>query len=303
MKILVTGAHGFLGRSVLRQAGGMEVELVACGRRAEPPPENPAYHRIDLHDGAAVTGLLALERPNWVIHTAALTDVDRCETEPDLARGVNLDIVGHLVDGCAEVDAGLAHLSTDYVFDGCSGPYGEKDPTNPLSHYGRVKLESEARVLGSGIRGLVLRTLWLFGYIPETRRNLVTWPLESLLKGEELAIVNDQWGNPTFVGDVALSLVEFCLRGCIGLFHFGGADYLTRYELVQELAQFFGLDAGRVRAVPTQQVGQRAMRPFKSGLRSDRIVAELGRKPMGFTQGLAAMRKEPDFHRDFEDLV
>ena len=302
MKILVTGAHGFLGRSVLRQAVG-EAELVACGRRGEPPPETPAYARVDLLDGAAVTRLLDRERPDWVIHTAALTDVDLCETERDLARRVNLEMVGNLADGCGEVDAGLTHLSTDYVFDGRAGPYGEEDRTNPLSHYGQVKLESEARVLVSGIRGMVLRTLWLYGYVPEARRNLVTWPLKALARGEELAIVHDQWGNPTFVGDVARCLVELCLRGSTGLFHLGGADYMTRHELVQELARFFGLDAGRVRAVPTEQVGQRALRPLRSGLRSDRVAAELGREPMGVAAGLEAMKKEQDFRRDFADLT
>ena len=302
MKILVTGAHGFLGRSVLRQDVA-EVELVACGRRGEPPPATLAYRRVNLLDTAAVTRLLALERPDWVIHTAALTDVDLCETERDLARRVNLEMVGNLADGCGEIDAGLAHLSTDYVFDGRSGPYAEEDPTNPLSYYGQVKLESEARVLESGIRGLVLRTLWLFGYVPETRRNLVTWPLEALVKGEELAIAHDQWGNPAFVGDVALSLVELCLRGSTGLFHVGGADYMTRHELVQELARFFGLDAGRVRAVPTEHVGQKAKRPLRSGLRWEHLAAKLGREPMGFAQGLAAMKKEQDFRRDFADLA
>ena len=304
MRILVTGAHGLLGRSILRQSTD-GVELVACGRRQQAPAEADSYCRIDLLDGDGLKALLDEQRPDWVIHTAALTNVDLCETDREQARRINLDLVGSLAELCAAAGAGLAHLSTDYVFDGTSGPYGEEDGTHPLSYYGLSKLESEALVLESehGLKGLVLRALWLYGYVPETRRNLVTWPVDALARGQEMAIVDDQWGNPTLVDDVAQALLQLCIGERTGLYHIGGADYMTRYELVRELGQFFGLDTGTVRGVSTAQAGQTAPRPLRSGLKSDRVIAESGVRPAGFAEGLRRMSAGPEFQRDFADLL
>lgn len=299
MKLLVTGAHGLLGRSLLERE--FDIEMAGCGRGQTPVGRAP-YYQVELADPQAVRGLLETARPDWVIHTAALTDVDRCEIDRPLARQVNLEIVEHLVAACQDLDIGLVQLSTDYVFDGRNGPYGEQDPPNPLSYYGALKLESEKAVLQSDFKGIVLRTLWLYGYIPQTRRNLVTWPLAALARGERLAVVDDQWGNPTYVHDVALALVELCRRQINGLFHMGGNSYMTRYQLVQELAGFFGLDAGLVSPVPTAAAGQQAPRPLRSGLRAEALSALLGRAPLSFAQGLDHMARQAAFRRDFAFL-
>jgi dTDP-4-dehydrorhamnose reductase len=296
MKFLVTGAHGLLGRSLLEPDLG--VEMIGCGRGTSPVGKG-AYHPLDLADPQAVFALLEKLRPDWVIHTAALTDVDRCETDRDVARQINLGMVEHLAAACRQLDLGLVQLSTDYVFDGRNGPYGEEDPTNPLSYYGALKLQSEGLVLQEGLRGLVLRTLWLYGYIPGTRRNLVTWPLEALAKGEQLRMVEDQWGNPTYVGDLALALVELCRRQAQGLFHLGGTTYLTRYQLTQELARAFGLDPGLVQPVSTAAANQKAPRPLRSGLRTQALEQLLGRAPLGLAQGLEQLSGQEEFRRDF----
>lgn len=299
MRILVTGAHSMVGRCVLDQP--CCDELIGCGRSAEPVGGH-AYHQLDPADGGSLRRLLATVRPDWVIHTAALTNVDQCETDRELARRVNLDMVSDLVAACGAVDAGLVHLSTDYVFDGSGGPYGEEDEPNPLSYYGALKLESEGAVLGSGIKGLVLRTLWLYGHIPGARRNLVTWPLDALARGEEIALVDDQWGNPTCVHDLARALLALCRRDARGLYHVGGSDYMTRYELGLRLARFFGLDAGLVRAVGTRDMDQRAPRPLRSGLRTDALTRVLGRAPWGFVEGLEHMARGTEFRRTFPGL-
>ena len=299
MKLLVTGAHGLLGRSLLEPDFG--VEMIGCGR-GEVPVGRGAYHPVELTDPQAVSALLEEVRPDWVIHTAALTDVDRCETDRAFARQINLDIVRHLASACRQLGLGLGQLSTDYVFDGQSGPYSEQDPTNPLSYYGALKLQSEEVVLQEGLKGLVLRTLWLYGYIPQTRRNLVTWPLEALARGEQLKMVDDQWGNPTYVHDVALALVELCQRQVQGLFLLGGATYLTRYQLTQELARFFGLDPGLVQPVSTAAAAQQAPRPLRSGLRTQALESLLGRTPLNLSQGLEQLAGQENFRRDFSTL-
>ena len=300
MNILVTGAHGLLGRSLLRQPS--TAALIGCGRGPDPVGGR-AYHQVDLTDPGSAEGLLAVVRPDWVIHTAALTNVDRCQTEPDLARLVNRDMVAHLAVACRRHNAGLMHLSTDYVFDGRDGPYGEGDAPNPLSHYGVLKLESEQLVLQQGLRGVVIRTLWLFGCVAHTRPNLVTWPLGALLKGESVHIVDDQWGNPTYVDDLARTLINLCRDEAHGLFHMGGASYMTRYEMTLRLARFFGLEEGLVKAQSTAATNQQAARPLRSGLRTDALNRRLGRVSLDFELGLEQMARSEDFRRAFASLA
>lgn len=299
MKLLVTGAHGLLGRSLLEP--DFDAEMIGCGR-GETPVGKGAYHPVELTDPRAVLALLEKVRPDWVIHTAALTDVDRCETDRPLALQINLDIVRHLASACRQLNLGLVQLSTDYVFDGHNGPYSEQDPTNPLSYYGAIKLQSEGVVLQEGLKGLVLRTLWLYGYLPETRRNLVTWPLEALARGDQLKMVDDQWGNPTHVHDLAQVLVELCRRQVQGLFHLGGATYLTRYQLTQELARFFGLNPGLVHPISTADAAQKAPRPLRSGLRTQALESLLDHTPLSLSQGLERLAGQENFRRDFPNL-
>jgi dTDP-4-dehydrorhamnose reductase len=300
MKILITGAHGMLGRSLLAQE--TIAELFASGR-ATAAVEGHPYLASDLTDRDAVHRLVAQVHPDWVIHTAALTDVDLCETERDVAKRINLDTVGYLVEACDAIDAGLVQISTDYVFDGRDGPYGEKAQPHPLSFYGSLKLESERLVLEAGIKGIVLRTLWLYGYIPGARRNLVTWPLAEMSAQRSLYLVDDQWGNPTYVHDLARALLELCHNQVTGLFHMGGSAYMTRYQMAVEVARFFGLDPNLVHSTTTATIGQKAPRPLRSGLRSEALNTLLGRSPMDFTQGLQHMANDRHFRQDFLSLI
>ena len=302
MKLLVTGAHGLLGRTLLETDWGADAELVGCGRR--PGAVGGRECRVvDLTEPGAVGELISRERPDRVIHTAAETNVDLCETEPAPARRINVDAVANLVTACAASGCGVVQLSTDYVFDGAAGPYSEEDETHPLSHYGRMKLASEALVLEVGGPGLVLRTLWLYGHRSGARPNLVTWPLAALARGETVRVAADQWGNPTPVADLARAAVELCRRGASGCFHVGGASFMTREELVRRTAAFFGLDCGRLETVTTAEAGQAAARPLRSGLRTDRLESELGWAPADLESGMEQMASEEAFRRDFADLV
>ena len=299
MKLLVTGAHGLLGRSLLRAAVGRSgLEASGCGRGAQGAPSGD-YHVCDLLDPKAVRGILDRVEPDWVIHTAAVPNVDLCEAARELARRVNVEAVADLAAACRESGIGLPHLSTDYVFDGRDGPYGENDSTHPISHYGALKLASEKPVLEGGLDGLVVRTLWLYGHASGVRPNLVTWPLQALAKGEELRIVDDQWGNPAAVDDLAEALLELCQRRQTGLVHFGGGDFMTRYELVVALAREFALPVDRIHPISTAAMGQPAPRPLRSGLRAELREAILGRGPITFACGLERLRAQEDFHRDF----
>ena len=173
---------------------------MGCGRGAATV--GVPYWQLELTDRDAVAALVAEVAPDWVVNAAAMTNVDRCEEDADAARRANVEIVEHLAAGCCDAGVGLVQISTDYVFDGAAGPYAEGDATNPLSNFGRLKLESE-RLLRGLERALVVRTLWLYGYVPGTGANFTTWSLETLAAGEPLRVFADQWGNPTYVPDLA----------------------------------------------------------------------------------------------------
>lgn len=300
MKVLITGAHGLLGRALLQADWGAGVECLACGRDTGSV-ENVSCHAVDLTDPDSIAGLWRQLRPDRVIHTAAVTNVDQCETEPDLARRLNRDAVAHVAEASVAVGARLTHLSTDYVFDGAKGPYAETDPTNPLSQYGRMKLEGEAPVLDAG--GLVVRTLWLYGHLRSVRPNLVTWPLAAMLRGEDMRIVSDQWGNPTYVHDLARALVALNLQDVSGLFHMGGTSFLTREDLVRQVAAHFRLDVGPMQIITTADANQAAPRPLRSGLRTDAIEAVLGWTPSSLPEGLDRMMATTAFREDFSGLI
>ena len=294
MRILVTGATGFLGRTLLSLEG--EAEWMGCGRR--PAAEGIPYRPVDLTDRKAVTALVAELAPDWVINAAAMTDVDGCEKNVQAARQANVDIPENLAAACDATGAGLVHISTDYVFDGKCGPYGEGDAANPLSCYGQLKLESEG-ILKKMERVLVVRTLWLYGYVPQAGSNFLTWVLRSLSSGQPLRVFADQWGNPTYIRDLARALVALCGQEARGLLHVGGATFMTRWEMAREMACFFGIDGELIEPVPTRTAKLPATRPLRSGLHTDALEAVLGRRPMSFIEGLQCLAEDPHFRRDF----
>lgn len=300
MKIVATGAQGFLGRCLLGSKEECEWEGWS---RQQGTVAGVVCKAVDLLDPGSVERLLAETRPDWVINTAALTNVDGCETDRGAARRVNVDVVANLVAACRQTGVGLAHLSTDYVFDGEAGPYKESDATHPLSHYGELKLESERLVLQNLERAFVVRTMWLYGYVTGARPNMLTWPLETLARREEMRIVSDQWGNATYGPDLATALVRLCSTEATGLWHMGGGSFMTRYEQVVELATFFGFDEGLVRQTTTAALDQPARRPLRSGLSTEAIEQRLGCKPLSFRQSLEHLIEDPYFRRDYGHLI
>lgn len=272
-RVLVTGASGFLGREMMRVHGaGREVVGVGHAHAAGLRP-------CDLRDEQAVAALIAEVRPDAVIHCAAYREPDFCEANPEEARRLNADAVGFLVRRL-DPEAGLIHISTDYVFDGGRPPYREDDPAEPINVYGRTKREGEMHALAHP-RALVLRVPLLIGAGPDAKRSgFITQIVQALCSGapQEADDVGPRF--PTWIRDVAEASRFLLDRGVTGIVHLSSQEKRTRYGILVAAAEALGMSAAHIR--PTKNPPPRAARrPDDSHLAIDRWRSLGGPEPHG----------------------
>lgn len=267
-RYLVIGGAGLVGSHVLRALRGREV-LATYNR-------SPFSHgvRLDLTDPAAVERQLDTTRPDVVILAAADPYVERCEAEPEATRLINVEGPRSVAAAAARIGATVVVFSSEYVFDGTRGAYSEDDPTAPLNEYGRQKvaLEGIARLAGEH---LICRTSGVFGD-DARRKNFVLQLVDALRAGQTFAVPSDQIITPTDAGSLARAVVELVERGFRGTFHVVGPERLARPDFARRVAAAFGLDPAPLRPTPTAELGLKAQRPPRAGLRDDKLWAALG---------------------------
>src|SRR5215212_5147800 len=255
MKVLVTGAGGQLGHDVVRVAQDIRHQVVALG-----------HEDLDVTDPAKVERLITRERPGAVINCAAWTNVDGAEESVHEASLINSQGAGFVADAAAKVDAKVVYISTDYVFNGTNGPYGESDDTNPINAYGRSKLAGErATALVNG-RSFIVRTSWLFG---TEGGNFVESMLRLGRQGGPVVVVHDQVGSPTFTGHLAAGLLRLLDSSSYGIHHMSGGGSCSWYEFANEIFRQAEV-VTRVMAATTEMMGSGAKRPANSALGSGR---------------------------------
>ncbi len=293
MRALITGCNGLLGQKLVALAPS-EVDVFGSDLSEQPvgPIRETRYVRLDITAEREVSQILHDLRPTWIINTAAYTNVDGCEEQQDLCRAVNVDGASNLAKVTREIGGNLLHISSDYVFDGKAGPYRETDKPNPLGVYGRTKYESEKAIEGSGCRYLIIRTNVLYGVARQTRPNFVHWVLEKLEEGQPFSVVTDQVGNPTLADDLAAALWHLVERSATGLYHLGGADFVSRYAFARETAVVFGFDPELIQPTTTDRIRQKAPRPLRSGLLWDKCRLEHGVHMRGVREGLHTFRRQ-----------
>ena len=272
MRLFVTGSRGQLGRALERAAAGRGDAFAGVDL-----PE------LDITDATAVERAVAAARPDAIVNCAAFTAVDAAEAEEDAALAVNGTAVAHLARAADAAEAVLVQLSTDYVFDGTGGtPYREGDPVNPLSAYGRTKLAGERAAAAARSR-LVVRTAWLFGeganFVGAIRRQLDAGV-------EELRVVSDQVGCPTYAEDLAGAILGLLDAGALGTVHAVNAGSTTWFEFAREIVRRLGSGA-RVLPISTAEARRPAPRPMHSVLDTSRLVAILGRSLPPWQDALA----------------
>jgi dTDP-4-dehydrorhamnose reductase len=244
---------------------------------------------LDITDPAAVERVLGDVSPAWVFCPASLTHVDYCEDHPAEAFAMNRDGPLHAARVAARLGAGFVYYSTDYVFDGARGPYGEDDPPHPLSVYGRTKSEAERALLADVPGAIVVRSTWVYG--PDRREmNFVHQLIRSCRAGRVTRVPEDQVSTPTYSVDLAAASVELAGGGRGGLWHLAGSRLLDRYTFARLACEAFDLDASLLAPVRTAALGQKAPRPLKGGLRIAKAQAALTTPLRPAEAGLRAMR-------------
>jgi len=295
-RILVTGSNGLLGTKLLeRLLEDREAEPLAAsrGERANGYLGPLSFWRLDVTDRPAVERLLDETRPDAVIHTAALTDVDGAERLRDEARTINVDGAANVAGACAARALHLVQLSTEYVFDGTSGPYGEDDPTAPLGWYAQTKHAGEQAVRAAGGSWTIARTTVLYGYAPHVRANFVLWLLGKLRAGERATVVEDQIGSPTLADNLAEMVLALATARARGVYNTVGGTVLSRYAFARLAAETFGLDPALVVPIPTASLDQPAPRPLRAGLKMDRFRQAFPSVPvLSAAEGLARLREQ-----------
>lgn len=297
MRALIIGASGQVGGALVNALTARG--HAATGTYATVPVAGAT--KLDLRDHQTVERLIRDITPDWIFCPGGLTRVDWCEDHPEEAFQINA--AGPLTAARAgsALGAGFVYYSSEYVFDGERGPYGEEDSPRPLSVYGRTKLQAERAIRAEIARAIVVRTTVVYG--PERQgKNFVYQLLGRVRAGEGIQVPVDQLSSPTYNQDLAAASVELAERDALGLLHVAGAQILDRYAFARLACRVFGVDGSRLEPVTTAALNQRAPRPLRAGLRIDRAQrflrtalrpAEAGLRAMGEALERGAARTRP----------
>ncbi len=284
MEILIIGT-GLLGTK-LGQIGNEHYSLLGTYNQNIPNVNFPT-EKLDITNKASVFKTINKFSPNWVIQTAAMTNVDLCETDKKKAFNINVIGTENVAFACKEISAKHVYISSDYVFDGSRGHYKETDHTNPISCYGKTKLSGEEKIIEVLSDFIICRASVIYGC---NKKNFVTWVIDSLRSGSKINIVTDQFVSPTLNTDLTGQIFSLIKRDENGIFHTAGAERISRYDFTVKIAEKFGLDRRLINPITSDGLNWVARRPRDSSLDITRI-SEI-RKPLNVDESLNLLKKE-----------
>tara|TARA_B100001063_G_C16762498_1_gene556735 strand:- start:206 stop:1102 length:897 start_codon:yes stop_codon:yes gene_type:complete len=292
--ILITGSNGLLGQKLVHLF--KEKNNVIASSKGSCLISNQSdfiYHSLDITDEEAIFETFEKYKPDAVINTAAMTNVDGCEDQKELCEKINVRAVEYLSKACEQYDTHLIHISTDFIFDGENGPYSEDDIANPLSYYGLSKWKSEKVLQDSSCKWAILRTIILYGTAENLQRNnIVLWGRKALKEGQTLNIIDDQFRSPTLAEDLAQACRLVVEKQATGIYNASGKDIMSIYEMVERMADFYQCDKSQINRISSSTLNQKAKRPPKTGFLLNKIINQLGYVPHSFEEGLALLEKQ-----------
>ncbi|MCX7984729.1 MAG: dTDP-4-dehydrorhamnose reductase [Bacteroidetes bacterium] len=294
-RILICGSNGLLGQRLsllLSTRTEYEVLNTSIERTFVFDDKLFDYTQLDITSRSDVKSLISSFQPTVIFNAAAATNVDWCETHREETWKLNVVAVENLAEAARRVNAKLIHVSTDYIFDGKAGPYTETAQPNPLGYYGKSKLASENVVLSANINYAIVRTMVLFGYGINVKPNFALWVLQNLRQGNRIRVVDDQQGNATYVGDLAIAMIKLFELDKVGVYNVAGRDILSRYDFAVQIAEVFGFDPSLIQRIKSSELQQTAPRPMKSGLIVEKAERELGIRFHTAREGLLKLKQE-----------
>ena len=303
MKILISGSNGLLGQKLvykLRDREDITCIATARGENRLLQKDGYVYEQMDITNLQSVQEVLQRNQPDAIIHTAAMTNVDACETEKEACVAMNIQALRYLVDTLEAMQhkqptykPQLVHLSTDFIFDGTHGPLGENEKPNPLSYYAWSKLEAEKIVQSSRIRWAIARTVLVYGIVDNmSRSNIVLWAKQNLEQGKSIQVVDDQFRTPTLAEDLADGCILLVEKKAQGVYNISGKDFMSILQLVQQVADYYGLDKSLIKPSKSADIKQAAKRPPITGFIIDKAIQDLGYQPHSFLEGIRIMDEQ-----------
>ncbi|EPR65773.1 SDR family oxidoreductase [Cyclobacterium qasimii] len=296
-KILITGANGLLGQKIIKE---ILIEgkytAIATGRGdCRLPTEwgGYIYEEMDITKLSDVMDVFKVYKPDYVIHAASMTDVDRCEVNRHACFEQNVTATLNIMKGSAHAKSHLIFISTDFIFDGKNGPYDELAKPNPLNYYGKTKIDTETEIQGYEYNWSIVRTNLVYGIAHDmSRSNIILWVKKGLEQNKELSLVDDQFRTPTLAEDLANGCLLIVEKNATGIFNISGDELLTPYDMAIKTANFFELNAEGIKKTDSSIFTQVATRPLKTGLDISKAKNILGFKPKTFTEGIAILAKQ-----------
>ena len=281
--LLITGAYGQLGDACVKfLKNNYNITLSGVS------PSDGGVH-LDIRSKSSIKKVLSDIDPDVILNLAALTDVDGCELDPQQAKDINFSGVKNL---CRDFSGHFIQISTDYVFDGKSGPYSEEDEPNPKSVYGKTKLFADNWLLDNYSKSTIIRTNILYSYTKRTKASFLKWVVDSLNDKQNIKVVNDQWNNPTWTESLSSVIYKIIDNQAFDLYHYGDRDILNRFDFSILISKVFNLDSSLIMPISSDELNQIAPRPRKSGLITKKIESELGIIPKSVETCLNEIRKQ-----------